>query len=78
MSSMVKKTDGELLAKKIHDAMWERNITVLSVSKKVDIAPNTFRKYMKSPGSAPLDKLMRICRAVGIQQITLMTNGYYR
>ena len=76
--TLVKKNEGEILVKKIRDQMWERNITVLAVSKKVDIAPNTFRKYMKSPGAAPLGVMMKICRAVGIQQITLMTNGYYR
>ena len=78
MASLVKKTEGELLVKKIRDNMWERNITAEQVAKKAKIGKTTLYAYLKNPGSAPLDKLMRICRAVGIQQITLNTNGTLR
>jgi DNA-binding phage protein len=77
MSSLIHKTEGELLVKKIRDQMWERNITAEQVAKKAKIGRTTLYSYLNNPGSVPLDKLMRICRAVGIQQITLQTNGYY-
>lgn len=77
MSSLVKKSDGELLAKKIHDAMWERNLTITFVANKAKISIQTFYNYMKMPGRAPLAIMLRICKIVGIQQITLMTAGTY-
>jgi DNA-binding phage protein len=78
MASLVHKTEGELLVKKIRDQMWERNITAEQVAKKAKIGKTTLYAYLKNPGTAPLEKLMRICRAVGIQQITLQTNGSFR
>lgn len=78
MSSLIHKTEGEILVKKIRDQMWERNITAEQVAKRAKIGKTTLYAYLKNPGSAPLEKMMRICRAVGIQQITLMTNGTYR
>ena len=78
MSSVVKKSNGELLAKQIHDAMWERNITAKFVAEKVKISRPTLYKYLKHPGIAPLSIMLRICRVVGIQQITLLTGGNYQ
>ncbi len=75
---MAYKNEGELLVKKIRDQMWERNITAEQVAKKAKIGKTTLYAYLKNPGSAPLEKLLRVCRAVGIQQITLVTNGTYR
>ena len=77
MASLVKKSQGELLAKQIHDAMWERNLTIKFVAQKAKISIQTFYNYMKMPGRAPLAVMLRICKAVGIQQITLMTAGTY-
>ncbi len=78
MASLVKKTEGDLLVKKIRDNMWERNITAEQVAKKAKIGKTTLYAYLKNPGSAPLNKFLRICRAVGIQQITLTTGGTYQ
>ena len=77
MSSVLRKTNGELLAKQIHDAMWERDLTIKYVAQKAKISIQTFYNYMKMPGRAPLAVMLRICKAVGIQQITLMTAGTY-
>lgn len=77
MSSVLHKTDGEILSKRIRDAMWERNITMDQVSKKAKIGKTTLYKYLDKPGAAPLAKLMAICRAVGIQQVTLPTGGTF-
>ena len=77
MASLVKKSNGELLAKQIHDAMWERDLTIKYVAQKAKISIQTFYNYMKMPGRAPLAVMLRICKAVGIQQITLMTAGTY-
>lgn len=75
---MAYKSEGELLVKKIRDQMWERNITAEQVAKRAKIGKTTLYAYLKNPGSAPLEKLLRVCRAVGIQQITLQTNGSFR
>ncbi|MBE6556100.1 MAG: helix-turn-helix transcriptional regulator [Ruminococcaceae bacterium] len=77
MTSLVRRTEGELLVKRIRDNMWERNISAEMVAKKAKIGKTTLYAYFKNPGSAPLDKLMRICRVVGIQQVTLMTGATY-
>ena len=77
MSSLVKKTDGELLAKRIHDAMWEQRLSVTTVAKRAKLSIPTVYKYLRLPGKAPVALLLRICKAVGIQQITLMTAGTY-
>ena len=77
MSSIVRKSNGELLVKQIHDAMWERKLTVQYVAQKAKIGRTTLYRYLRLPGSAPVAVLLRICRVVGIQQITLMTGGTY-
>ena len=77
MSSVLHKTDGEILSKRIRDAMWERNITMDQVSKKAKIGKTTLYKYLDKPGAAPLSKILAICRAVGIQQVTMQTNGTF-
>jgi DNA-binding phage protein len=77
MSSVLHKTDGEVLVKKIRDAMWERGITMEQVAKKAKIGKTTLYKYLDKPGAAPLSKILAICRAVGIQQVTLMTAGTF-
>jgi DNA-binding phage protein len=71
----VKKSEGEILAKRIKDAMEERRISTKHVAEKVGIARSTLYAYLNAPGTAPLDTILRICRASGIQQITLQTGG---
>lgn len=73
----VKKSEGEILAKRIKDAMEDRRLSTKHVAEKVGIARSTLYAYLNSPGTAPLDTLLRICRASGIQQITLSTGGTY-
>ena len=73
----VKRSDGEILAKRIRDAMEERRLTVQGTAKAAKISDPTFYKYLRFPGMAPLGVLLRMCKAVGIQQITLMTNGTF-
>ena len=73
----VKKTDGEILAKRIRDAMEERDLTVAEVAKAAKISTMSFYTYLRLPGRAPLAALLRICKAAGIQQVTLMTNGTF-
>ena len=73
----VKKSDGEILAKRIRDAMDERSLTVQEVTKAAKISTMTFYTYLRLPGRAPLAALLRICKAAGIQQVTLMTNGTF-
>ena len=77
MASMIKKSNGELLVKQIHDAMWEKNLTVQYVAEKTKISRVTLYKYLRLPGLAPLAVLLRVCRVCGIQQITLVTGGTY-
>ena len=56
MSSVLHKTDGEVLAKKIRDAMWERNITMEQVARKAKIGKTTLYKYLDGrPGAADRD-----------------------
>lgn len=73
----VKKSEGEILVKKIKDAMETRGITAEETSRKTGIGKTTVYSYLKSPGNAPLSKLMSICRMAGISQITLDTAGKY-
>ena len=73
----VKKTDGEILAKRIRDAMEERDLTVAEVAKAAKISTMSFYTYLRLPGRAPLASLLRMCKAAGIQQLTLMTNGTF-
>lgn len=73
----VKKTDGEILAKRIRDAMEARDLTVREVAKAAKISAMSFYTYLRLPGRAPLAALLRICKAIGIQQLTLMTNGTF-
>jgi DNA-binding phage protein len=73
----VKKSEGEVLAKRIKDSMDEHNLTIKDVAEKVKIGRPTLYAYLRAPGKAPLDTLLRICRATGIQQITLQTGGNY-
>ena len=73
----VKKSDGEILAKRIRDAMEDRRLTVEGVSKMAKISHTSLYRYLRYPGTAPLAVMLRICKAVGIQQITLQTSGTY-
>ena len=73
----VKKSDGEILAKRIRDAMEDRRLTVDGVAKSAKVSLGSFYRYLRTPGVAPLGALLRICKAVGIQQITLQTSGTY-
>lgn len=75
--TIIKKSEGEILVKKIQDAMWERRITMAELTKKAKIGTTTIYRYWKTPGTIPLAALMRILRAAGIRQITLQTNGTY-
>ena len=77
MASVLHKTEGEVLVKKIRDAMWERGITMEQVARKAKIGKTTLYKYLDKPGAAPLSKILAICRAVGIQQVTLQTTGTF-
>ena len=77
MASIVKRSNGELLVKEIHDAMWEQKLTATQVAKKAKVSRTTFYRYMRYPGNAPVADLLRICRAVGMQQVTLITGGTY-
>ena len=73
----VKKSDGEILAKRIRDAMDARNLTVREVAKAAKVSTMSFYTYLRLPGRAPLAALLRMCKAAGIQQLTLMTNGTF-
>ena len=73
----VKKSDGEILAKRIRDAMEDRRLTVEGVSKMAKISHTSLYRYLRYPGIAPLAVMLRICKAVGIQQISLQTSGTY-
>lgn len=73
----VKKSEGEILAKRIKDAMEYSGLSMTNVAEKVKISRQTLYAYLRKPGTAPLDTLLRICRASGIQQITLSTGGTY-
>ena len=77
-NSLVKKSDGEVLMKKISDAMEDRRISAETIAKKSKIARSTFFTYMKTPGRATLATMMRMLHAAGIQKITLSTGGTYR
>ena len=74
----VKKMEGEILAKRIKDAMEDRALTITEVAKKVKISRQTLYAYLRKPGTAPLSTLLTICRTVGIQQNTLQTTGTYQ
>ena len=73
----VKKSEGEVLAKRIKDAMEDRSLSIKDVAEKVKISRPTLYAYLRAPGTAPLDVLLRICKTVGIQQVTLTTGGTY-
>lgn len=73
----VKRSDGEVLAKRIRDAMEDRRLTVEGVSKMAKISHTSLYRYLRYPGTAPLAVMLRICKAVGIQQVTLQTSGTY-
>ena len=73
----VKRSDGEVLAKRIRDAMEDRNLTVQQVAKAAKISTMSFYKYLRLPGTAPLGALLRMCKAAGIQQVTVQTSGTY-
>ena len=75
--TLVKKNEGEILVKKIQDAMWEKQISITELAKKLQIGRPTLYRYWKVPGAIPLAVLMQILRTVGIKQITLQTNGTY-
>lgn len=75
--SLVKKSEGELMIKKMEDSMWERQMTHKELLKKVKIAHSTLAHYKKAPGKIPLAILMKMLRAVGIRQITFDTGGTY-
>ncbi len=74
----VKKSEGEILVKRIKDAMDVRGISAEEVAKKAGVGKTTLYTYFKSPGAAPLSKLLALCRAAGIGQITLNTGGTYQ
>ncbi|MBE6702141.1 MAG: helix-turn-helix transcriptional regulator [Ruminococcaceae bacterium] len=73
----VKKSDGEILAKRIRDAMDERGLTIREVAKKSGISDHSLYTYMRLPGRASFAVMLRICKAVGIQQLTVQTSGTY-
>jgi len=77
-NSQVRKSDGEVLMKKIADAMEDRRISAETIAKKSKIARSTFFAYMKTPGRAKLATMMRMLHAAGIQKVTLSTGGTYR
>ena len=77
-STLVKKSEGQLLAKRIKDAMEQRNLTATDVAAKAGISRQSLYGYLRSPAKASLGTLLTICRTVGIQQITLQTTGTYR
>ena len=73
----VKKSEGEILVKRIKDALEDRSLSIKDVAEKVKISRPTLYAYLRAPGTAPLDVLLRICKTVGIQQVTLTTGGTY-
>lgn len=73
----VKKSEGEILTKRIKDAMDDRRLTIKEVADKVQISRPTLYAYLRAPGTATLDTILRICKTVGISQITLTTTGTY-
>lgn len=73
----VKKSDGEILMNRIRHAMDDRGMTFDALSAKSGIGKTTLYAYFKKPGNAPLARLMRLARAVGIGEITLQTCGTY-
>lgn len=74
----VKKSEGEILVKRIKDAMETRGITSEELARKSGVGKTTLYTYFKSPGAAPLSKLLTLCRVAGISQITLTTGGTYQ
>ena len=73
----VKRSDGEILAKRIRDAMEERRLTIRGVAQAAKISAESLYKYLRLPGVAPLAAMLRICKAVGLQQLTIMTAGTF-
>lgn len=74
----VKKSEGEILIKKIKNSMDLRGITTEYLAKKTGIGKTTIYAYFKRPGTAPLSKMLSLCYAAGIQELTLLTGGTYK
>ncbi|MBQ8357122.1 MAG: helix-turn-helix transcriptional regulator [Clostridia bacterium] len=73
----VKKSEGEILTKRIKDAMEDRGMSVAEVARKLGVARPTVYEWIAHPGNCKLTTLLQFCRIVGIQQLTLYTGGTY-
>ena len=74
----VKRSAGEVLSRRIKDAMEDHRLSVAAVAEKVGIGRNTLYAYLAAPGNAPLAILLKICRTVGLRNVTLDTGGTYK
>ena len=51
---------------RVHDLLYERDMSLLKLSKVGDISYSTFRTTEKRNGQLSVDTIERVCRALGI------------
>jgi len=74
----VKRSEGEILSKRIKEAMDDRDLSVADVAKKLGVARPTVYEWIAHPGNCKLSTLLQLCRTVGIRQLSLVTGGKYQ
>lgn len=77
MSSIVKKSEGELLIKQFEHALLEKDMTKEELAKKSGVPIATLYRWWKKPGRINFNRATKIGRALGIPQIIINTKGTY-
>lgn len=74
----VKKSEGEILSRRIKEAMDNRDLSVADVAKRMGASRATVYEWIAHPGNCKLTTLLALCRTVGIRQLTLESGGMYK